>query len=165
MATISPGTLPTVQIYNTFTSTQTFYNGSTAIAVHVSSVTIYAFNTSYLTYIVGSSSGTNYGSSVTISGYYALDEFNQVSFNYRSTLANSSVNTVASFSALSSISYYSLWKYTADQRSTTSIQVVIATDAGTFTLTAPQTVVNNWDYDKNQLSTYVKKSTVNKGSH
>ena len=161
MATITPSVLPTVQINVLFTSTSTFAIGVTSVAANISSVTILAFDSSNINIFIGTSvtnSTSGFGSSITISGFWDQAEFNNQSYTFRKTKADSSAYVVYNTSSLPT-TYYSLWKYTPDNRATTTINIIVTADIGTFTLT--QTLVNNWDAQRIQFQSYLKKSTNN----
>ena len=166
MAVLLPVTLTTTLEYVDFTSTHRFYSdiiGLTSVSEVISSVTVYARNTSQLLIVGGgtatSSTGTFIGgatSQIVFSGRH-LNNFDQEKWNYRNTLRDSSAYTVISTDLLP-LSYFSLWNYTPDTRPTTTITVVVATSVGSFTLT--QLVYNNWDYERDRMKTYVNRGNV-----
>jgi hypothetical protein len=166
MAVLLPVTLTTTLEYVAFSSTHNFYSdalGLTSISVVISSVTVYARNTSQLLIVGGgtatSSTGTFIGaatSQIVFSGKH-LNNFDQEKWKYRNSKYDSSTYTVISTDLLPN-SYFSLWNFTPDLRPTTTITVVVATSAGSFTLT--QLVYNNWDYERDRIKTYINKGKV-----
>jgi hypothetical protein len=166
MAVLLPVTLTTTLEYVAFFSTHNFYSdalGLTSVSVVISSVTVYARNTSQLLIVGGgtatSSTGTFIGgatSQIVFSGKH-LNNFDQEKWKYRNSKYDSSTYTVISTDLLPA-SYFSLWNFTPDLRPTTTITVVVATSAGSFTLT--QLVYNNWDYERDRIKTYINKGKV-----
>jgi hypothetical protein len=168
MAVLLPTTLPTVLEYNRFVSNHNFYTDAiffTSIAVTVTAVTVNVRNTSNLLIVVGNNStggattGTflGIGSSIRISGYH-LGNFDYENWKYRKTKPDAIEYSVASYTLLPG-KYFSLWNFTADVRTTTTISISVQTSAGNFTLT--QTLINNWDVGRDNMKRLVYLSDIN----
>lgn len=169
MAVLLPTTLPTVLEYNRFVSTHNFYTDAiffTSISVTVTAVTVNVRNTSNLLIVVGNAStagattGTflGAGSSIRFSGYH-FGNFDYENWKYRKTKPDATEYTVPSYTQLPG-QYFSLWNFTADIRTTTTISITVSTNAGTFTLT--QTLINNWDVGRDNMKRLVYLSDVNR---
>ena len=169
-AVLLPTQLPSVLEYNNFVSTHNFYdqtvNALTSINVTVTAVTVHARNTSNLLIVVGNVNtagvltGTflGIGNSIRISGYH-FGNFDYENWKYRKTKPDDTQYTVASYSLLPG-QYFSLWNFTADVRTTTTINISVQTSAGNFTLT--QTLYNNWDVGRDNMKRLVYLSDINR---
>jgi hypothetical protein len=169
MAVLLPTNLPTVLEYNRFVSTHNFYTDAiffTSISVTVTAVTVNVRNTSNLLIVVGNNStggattGTflGVGNNIRISGYH-LGNFDYENWKYRKTKPDATQYSVASYTLLPG-QYFSLWNFTADVRTTTTISISVQTSAGNFTLT--QTLINNWDVGRDNMKRLVYLSDINR---
>lgn len=171
MAVLLPTILPTVFESSNFVSVHTWYQDAiffSSVSVTVSSVTIYAKNTSNLLVVVGGNNplklttgqSLGAGSTISISGWH-LFNFDQEIWKYRLTRKDPTEYSVIGNTLLPS-KYFSLWKFRADLRPTTTITILVQTSAGNFTLT--QTLLNNWDVGRNSMKFYVDKSIINQSN-
>lgn len=164
MAILIPTTLPTCHEYQRFARTCYFYMDAifyTSIAVTVNAVTFHVQDTSKLLVVVagastgGATTGTflGTGASIAFSGYHT-GVFDDHDWRYRLTRPDDTDYIVTSQARLP-MDYYSLWRYRADVRTTTTVLVTVNTNVGTFILT--QTVYNNWDVYRNNLRYYLDR--------
>jgi hypothetical protein len=172
MAVLLPTTLPATYEYVPFSSLHTFYNDAiflTAITVTVSSVSVYATDTSKLLIVVGNNNPTNQttgtflglGSTITISGWHR-GIFDLEEWKYRKSTEDATEYSVPSYTRLPA-SYYKLFSYVADTRTTTTIVITVRSSVGTFDLT--QTIYNDWNRKRNELITYIKRGTLDVNDH
>jgi hypothetical protein len=169
MAVLLPTTLPSTYEYVPFSSIHTFYTDAiflTAITVTVNSVTVYAADTSKLLIVVGSNNPLNkttgtftgVGTSIQISGYQR-GVFDNEEWKYRKSTKDATEYSVPTHTLLPA-SYYKLFSYVADTRSTTTIVITVSTSVGTFNLS--QTIINDWNRKRNLLIGLIRRGTLDK---
>ena len=172
MAALLPTTLPATYEYVPFSSIHTFYTdilGLTSISVTVSSVTVFVADTSKLLIVVGNNNPSNQttgtflgiGSTITISGWHR-GIFDDETWKYRKSTKDATEYSVRSYTNLPD-SYYKLFSYVADTRTTTSIVITVQSSIGTFNLT--QTVYNDWNRKRNLLIGLIKRGTLDRNDN
>jgi hypothetical protein len=172
MAVLLPTTLPSTYEYVPFSSIHTFYSSAiflTAITVTVSSVTVYVADTSKLLIVVGNNNPTNQttgtflgqGATIRISGWHR-GIFDDDEWKYRISTEDATEYSVKSHTRLPD-SYYKLFSYEADRRTTTTIVVTVQSSVGTFNLT--QLVFNDWNRKRNLLIGLIKRGTLDGGDN
>lgn len=169
MAVLLPTILPTTYEYVSFTSTHTFYNSAaflTSISVTVSSVTVYAHDTSKLLIVVGNNNTENKttgtflgaGTSLTISGWHR-SVFDMDTWKYRLSSTDHTEYSVQSHTLLPE-TFYKLFSFQADTRPTTTITITVQTNIGDFNLS--QTIINDWNRKRNLLVDYIRRGTLDR---
>lgn len=153
--------LPTVYEYQSFYSTHYFttsvsiYGYRWAGAGDTDQLKV-AYNT-YNSVLTADSTITVTTQYVTISGYHKRN-FRDEHWKYRRTHDDATEYEILRYENLPS-SYFSLWQYQPDLRTSTSVGIVFYTDRGEIGLTG--TVLNDWSANRNRLKSLIDASTVN----